>query len=181
MLKVSLILMLTVMHLAAWGQDDLYENKNRIKGAVDNDLCKSKTDEFTKETIISTDDVLIGRSTEFGRRPVKASISNYEKTFYLTLIPEFYTIQTIREGDIVYLKFKDESMIELKVPETDISHYTSYGTWYNVLTFRLTPEQVLKMSDMPLLKLKCSFDTYEVKKKNAFILRDMIHCIWSKQ
>lgn len=179
-MRQFLIFILMFSPVMGWGQDDLYDNKKYVKPKV-SDLCKSETDEFTQKVKITSETVKLGRCTEFGRRPVEAHLVNTGETTYLSLMPEFNTIQTISDGDIVYLKFKDGTVMELVVPNTSISNHTRHGTWYNHLFFQLTSEQILTIVDKPLLKLKCSIFTFEVKDKNSFALRDMVHCIWSKQ
>lgn len=154
--------------------------------------CKKKVDEFTNAVTISTDVEKIGKNKEGFMdfvKFLKVEMTNTNGRFALILMPEYRTIQTIEEGEIVYIKFQNDSIMKLPVQKTSISDHTKgeafvQGTettiWYNFLWFSLTPLQVSELEANKIKKIRCGINDYEIKEDKADIIQEQIACIKKK-
>lgn len=155
--------------------------------------CKKKVDEFTKDTTISTELEKMGKNKEgFGdfAKFLKVEMTNINGRFALILVPQYRTIQTIEKGEIVYIKFQNDSIMKLIVQKTSISDHTKgeafvQGTettiWYNFLWFTLSPSQVLELEANEIKKVRCGINDYDVNEDNAGIVQKQIACIKKKR
>jgi hypothetical protein len=154
-----------------------------------NAQCKVEVDEFTKDVTISNSMAKIGKNYNGKIDIIKflsAQVYKLNSTFVLVLVPQFLDIQTIREGEIVYIKFTDESVIKLNVLKTSISKYTSgemfiQGSsttiWYNYLSFVLSDSDIQNIKTKKISKIRCGINDYKIKKRDSNILSEQLNCI----
>ena len=169
----------TGLSLTGWGQQQI--------------TCQKKVDEFTHDTTVEAEILKIGKHKEgfaLGVTFLKARVYTINSNYVLVLRPEFLSIQTIQKGEKAYIKFEDDSVIELVVDETSISNHTSgeaftQGTdntiWYNYLSFFLTPQQFMQLESKKVKRVRCSYNDYDPKDDSqASVLMEQIQCIKSK-
>ncbi len=158
-----------------------------------NAQCKTKIDEFTKDTLTSSEYQKLGKN--------KNGFSDYAKflrvqtfktnsTFSLLLQPEFRNVETVKKGTTVYIKFQNDSIMQLSVTETSVSDHrkgeaftqgTETTVWYNSLWFDLTPSQLLELEANKIKKIRCWINDYDVKPGDADIIQKQIACIKKKK
>jgi hypothetical protein len=183
----KLVFVLLLLPVMGWGQTVLPETE---KSNPDSSLCHINVDEFTQKKTIMSKDKTIGESNDVGLNYLEVSLAKMNGYFFMTLVPEFYSIQTIRKGDIVYIKFHDDSVMQLTVYRTSISDHkkglsgtsrSGQTVWYNTLSFGITADQLQVLTDKSIRKVRCSLYTYEVYEKNMSTVGDIIRCIKSKE
>ena len=175
-MKTFIFLILFILPGPGWGQE--------VK-------CKIKADEFTKDTSIVCDDIKFGKSKRDLTRGllfIRGGMYTFKSLFILNLIPEFYSVQSFDEGDIVYLKFEDSTVLQLKVFQYSLSDHKSgeiitQGSdntiWYNYLTFVLKPQDIMTLELKKVEKIRCGHVDYSINKKDLIL--KMIRCIKEKK
>jgi hypothetical protein len=145
--------------------------------------CKKEIDEFTHDTIIRSNIETLGKTSIYY---LETQIIKTNGMYLLALTAEFLSVQTIEKGDLVYLKFEDESIFKLPITKTVISDHKkgkafSQGTkntiWYNELVFTLDKPILEDLKNKGLIKLRVNYWDYEVKEKNRFKVAQQIECV----
>ena len=141
--------------------------------------CKIKVDEFThKESVESKLQHLAQGKGILGiGDKIQCQFNRLESTKYLTLFIEGDYILTTEKGETLYLKFIDDSVMELYVEKTTISDYFSTGGWYYWLYFTLNDSQISKLSTTKIKKIRVNSIDYLVSKRNNTKLMEQIECV----
>jgi hypothetical protein len=156
--------------------------------------CTEKKDEFTGETKISSELQKLGTfvikdcpacqiyDLSFSLIDMK-EISGY---FSLFLIPEFMSVQTIKKGEILYIKFENDSLLQLPIgTKSSVSNYKQAPNktvlWYNSVGCVLTPEQATMLEQNKIKKVRLLEYVYEVDSKNSEVVQKAIACIREKK
>jgi len=143
-----------------------------------NAQCEVKVDEFTKNRNTSSKYERLSR--------LKGEYCYLETKFYdyngyknLVLHSEYPDIVTLREGEIIYIKFVDSTVLELKVQKSVVSDYTKSSPliWYHFTTITLDDEDLTLLRLKPILKIRISQYDYSVKKDNQDVLIKQIKCV----
>lgn len=146
-----------------------------------------RVDDFKKDTTYQFSTVQIAAKKEFsGASFLEASISYSQGFYFLTLIPEYRSVQSLDEDDEVLIMFENGEILELKIKRSSISDYKSgkmfsQGSattiWYNVISFYLTPENVMAFERQPIKKIRCGINDYTTKPKTSKTLMTMLRKI----
>ena len=151
--------------------------------------CTKKTDEMTKEVKISTPIGKLGATPQKGMKvPMFLTGKMHAKDghFFLTFFPEFTDIKTIDEGSIIYVKFDDESVLELKVLVKDIASGATSSSpyaqgniliWTSTLMTEVSKEDREKLKSKKIAKVRCELNDYVVKGKQQDVIPAWIDCL----
>lgn len=143
--------------------------------------CKIKVDEFTKRESVQSKLQHIGQGQGLLGidDQLECQFRRFENIKYVAFYVMGMHIQTIEKGEIVYLKFIDDSVMELNVEETTISDYFKSGSggWYFWLYFTLNDSQISKLSTTPLKKIRVHYIDYNISSRNNKKLMEQIDCV----
>lgn len=152
--------------------------------------CEYKVDEFTKDITASSKLEKIGREgnrySMRGTFYIKSKVMIINNVPMLILYSEFSQVTTIEKGESVYIKFVNDSIIEMKALETQITKFTSgeaftQGTektiWYTFVQVILSQEQFLQLQNNKIVKIRVHNSDYEIKEKDSGLIMDQIECV----
>lgn len=97
-------------------------------------------------------------------------------SFWLQL--ESSIILTIDAGDIIYIKFSDNSVIKFVNTSTDISDYSQYSdTWNNSFSFNLFGDKLKQLKTKKIIGIKCHINEYTFSESDGENFKNNLNCI----
>ena len=149
--------------------------------------CTSKVDEMTKEKIINTEVLKIGKAKLCGMCPklfLSSSFMKIDSTFGLFLKAEGSSAWSIKENEIFYLKTENDSVLKIINRQYSISSITkgeAFTQGTNTIIFSLSISQKIDLnilqylSTNKLVKIRVGIYDYEITKPE--IIQEQIKCI----
>jgi hypothetical protein len=96
--------------------------------------------------------------------------------FWLQL--ESTILLTIRAGEIIYIKFSDNSIIKFVNSVTDISDYSQYSDkWTNTFSFNLSGVKLEQLKTKKIIGIKCYINEYTFPENDAMYFKNSLVCI----
>lgn len=134
--------------------------------------CKSvkvEVDSFTGERTIETDLIVIKDGIyALNKRP-------YGLIFWIELKSRIFL--TLDEGDILYFKFDDNSVLKFPITKLNISDYSATSGYTNSFGFVLKDEFLQSFQDKQIIGIKCSVNEYSLSPKESAALKNNVNCI----
>ena len=93
---------------------------------------------------------------------------------YLRL--ESVTLLTIRKGELIYIKFTDNSVIKFVNPSTNASDYEK-GVFSNSFFLNLTGNNLLQMKVKKIKGIKCYINEYNISEYGGENFQAQLNCI----
>lgn len=134
--------------------------------------CKSvkvEVDSYTGDRTIETDLIVINDGIyALNKRP-------YGLIFWIELKSKIFL--TLDEGDILYFKFDDNSVLKFPITKLNISDYSSTSGYTNSFGFVLRDEFLQSFQDKQIIGIKCSVNEYNLSPKESAALKNNVNCI----
>jgi hypothetical protein len=87
-------------------------------------------------------------------------------------------ILTIDKGEIIYIKFSDNSVIKFVNTSTDISSYSQYSDkWTNSFSFDLTGVKLEQLKTKNIIGIKCYINEYNFPESTSDDFKNNLNCI----
>jgi hypothetical protein len=87
-------------------------------------------------------------------------------------------ILTIDAGEIVYIKFSDNSVLKFVNPSTDISDYSQYSDkWTNSFSFNLSGAKLESLKNKIIIGMKCYINEYIFSESDGVNFKNNLNCI----
>jgi hypothetical protein len=149
--------------------------------------CIKKKDDMTGSVMIDTKMVRLGNTGAGFAKIIlylEGSVTYIGDGYQLYLNAQFKDIKTIEKGSTVYVKFTDESVLQLSAENTTISEHSTGASftqgsnntiWSNTVRTELKPADVETLKTKKIAKIRVDTEDYIVKKTD--IIPDMITCI----
>ena len=149
--------------------------------------CTSKVDEMTKQKIINTDVLKVGKCKLCGMCPklfLSSSFMKIDSTFGLYLRAEGTSAWSINENEIFYLKTESDSVFKIinrKYAISSVSNGEAFTQGTETIIFPLSISQKIDLnilqylSTNKLVKIRVGIYDYEITKPE--IIQKQINCI----
>ena len=96
--------------------------------------------------------------------------------FWLQL--ESSIILTIDAGEIIYIKFSDNSILKFVNSSTDISDYSQYSDkWTNSFSFNLSGVKLDQLKTKKITGIKCYINEYSFSESDGTSFKNNLNCI----
>lgn len=96
--------------------------------------------------------------------------------FWLQL--ESNIILTIDAGEIIYIKFSDDSVLKFVNSSTDISEYSQYSDkWRNSFSFNLSGVKLEQLKTKKIVGIKCYINEYTLSENDGVNFKNNLNCV----
>jgi hypothetical protein len=163
-----IILTLTGLLIGLMG----YSQSNSSSTAADSISCniETKVDAYSGKKTIETGFVSFNGGSYLLTKE-KGLIN-----FWIQL--ESNIILTINAGEIIYIKFSDNSVIKFVNSSTDISDYSQYSEkWTNSFSFNLSGVKLEQLKTKKITGIKCYINEYTFSESTGENFKNNLNCI----
>lgn len=149
-----------------------YSQSNSISTATDSIPCniETKVDSYSGKKSIETGFVSFNGGSYL--------LSKERGIINLWLRLESSTILTIDAGEIIYIKFSDNSVIKFINTSTDIGDYSQYSEkWSNSFSFNLSGVKLEQLKTKKIIGIKCYINEYAFSESDGRNFNHNLNCI----
>ncbi|MFY8169717.1 MAG: hypothetical protein ACOVK2_01230 [Candidatus Fonsibacter sp.] len=130
---------------------------------------KTTTDSYTGESKTETGFI------KFNGGTYSLITKEYGILFWLQL--ESIISITVYEGDFIYFKLSDNSVVKFTVENDSYSRYSSSRQYTNSFGLLLEGEQLEALKGKEVIGIKCRVNEYNLSAKQGLQLKNNVECI----
>lgn len=149
-----------------------YSQTNSATSSTDSVPCniEIKVDSYSGKKTIETDFV------SFNGGSYRLSKEKGMINFWIQL--ESSIILTIDAGEIIYIKFSDNSVIKFVNSSDDISDYSQHSEkWTNSFMFNLSGVKLEQLKTKKIIGIKCYINEYTFSESDGTNFKNNLNCI----